>query len=296
MTDYGRPVEFGVFPAPNADDYRQTSELARVADELGLDVIGVQDHPYQRRFLDTFSLLAALAVQTRRIRLFPDVANLPLRPPAMLAKAASSIDILSGGRFELGLGAGSFWDAIVAMGGQRRAPREAVDALEEAITVLRLCWSGDRGLQFDGEHYTLRGVHSGPVPAHPIGIWLGAIGPRMLRLTGRTADGWVPSSPYLPPPKLAAAHAQIDDAAAVAGRDPAAIRRVYNVSGLITDGPTEGFLHGPASQWIEELTGLVVEHGMDTFVFWPDTDPDTQVRAFAELTEQVRQQVARARR
>lgn len=296
MTDYGRPVELGIFPSPNADDYRQVVDVARTADDLGLDLIGVQDHPYQRRFLDTFSLLAALAVQTRRIRLFPDVANLPLRPPAMLAKAAASIDIMSGGRFELGLGAGAFWDAIWGMGGPRREPREAVDALEEAIAVLRLYWSGDRSLQYDGEHYALRGVHSGPLPAHPIGIWLGAVGPRMLRLTGRAADGWVPSSSYLPPAKLAAAHAQIDEAAAGAGRDPAAIRRVYNVSGRITDGRTEGFLHGPASQWIEELTGLAVEHGMDTFIFWPDDAPETQVQAFAGLAGEFRAEVARARR
>ena len=296
MTDYGRPVEFGVFPVPTAADYPQLVELARAADDWGLDLIGIQDHPYQRRFLDTFSLLAALAVQTRRIRLFPDVANLPLRSPAMIAKAAASIDVMSGGRFELGLGAGAFWDAVEAMGGPRRTPREAVDALDEAIAVLRLCWSGERGLRYDGEHYTLGGIHSGPLPAHPIGIWLGAIGPRMLRLTGRAADGWVPSSTYLPPGQLAARHAQIDDAAAQAGRDPAAIRRVYNVAGRITDGPAEGFLRGPASHWVEELTRLVTEHGMDTFVFWPDDAPETQLRAFAELTDEVRQQVARARR
>jgi alkanesulfonate monooxygenase SsuD/methylene tetrahydromethanopterin reductase-like flavin-dependent oxidoreductase (luciferase family) len=295
MTDYGRPVEFGYFPIPNADDYPQLVALARSADELGIDLIGVQDHPYQRRFLDTFSLLAALAVQTKRIRLFPDVANLPLRPPAVLAKAAASIDLMSGGRFELGMGAGAFWDAVWAMGGPRREPRQAVDALEEAIAVVRMLWSGDRGLRYDGDHYALRGVHSGPVPAHRIGIWLGAVGPRMLRLTGRVADGWVPSSSHLPPEQLASRHALIDDAAVEAARDPADVRRLYNVSGRITDGPTEGLLRGPASQWIEELTRLVVEEGMDTFVFWPDGPPEAQLRAFAELADDVRNEVAKAR-
>jgi alkanesulfonate monooxygenase SsuD/methylene tetrahydromethanopterin reductase-like flavin-dependent oxidoreductase (luciferase family) len=295
VTDYGRPVEFGYFPIPNADDYPQLVALARSADELGIDLIGVQDHPYQRRFLDTFSLLAALAVQTKRIRLFPDVANLPLRPPAVLAKAAASIDLMSGGRFELGMGAGAFWDAVWAMGGPRREPRQAVDALEEAIAVVRMLWSGDRGLRYDGDHYALRGVHSGPVPAHRIGIWLGAVGPRMLRLTGRVADGWVPSSSHLPPEQLASRHALIDDAAVEAGRDPADVRRLYNLSGRITDGPTEGLLRGPASQWIEELTRLVVEEGMDTFVFWPDGPPEAQLRAFAELADDVRNEVAKAR-
>lgn len=295
MTDYGRPVEFGFFPTPLADDYPQVVALARAADGLGIDLIGIQDHPYQRRFLDTMSLLTALAVQTQRIRLFPDVACLPLRPPAVLAKTAATIDLLSGGRFELGLGAGAFWDAIRGMGGPGRTPGAAVAALEEAIAVLRLLWSGERGVQYDGDHYALRGVHSGPLPAHPIGIWLGVTGPRMLRLTGRLADGWVPSAPYVPPEQLAGKHAQIDQAAAEAGRDPAEIRRVYNVAGSISDGPTEGFLHGPASHWISELTRLAVEGGMDTFVFWPDDSPDGQLRAFAEIAGEVRREVAGAR-
>jgi alkanesulfonate monooxygenase SsuD/methylene tetrahydromethanopterin reductase-like flavin-dependent oxidoreductase (luciferase family) len=137
---------------------------------------------------------AVLAAKTERIRLVPAVANLPLRPPAMLAKAAASLDLLGGARVELGLGAGAFWDAIVAMGGQRRSGREAVDALGEAIEVIRLMWSGQRSVRFSGRHYRIKGVHPGPRPAHPIGIWLGAYGPRMLALTGTKADGCCPHS------------------------------------------------------------------------------------------------------
>src|SRR5207249_1931242 len=155
------------------------------ADRAGLDLVGIQDHPYQRRFLETFSLLAFLAARTSRIRLFPDVANLPLRRPAVLAKAGATIDLLSGGRFELGLGAGAFWEAIGALGGPVRSPGESVEALEEAIAVIRAMWSGERSVSFDGSHYSLSGLHPGPAPAHPIGIWLGAYGPRMVRLTGR---------------------------------------------------------------------------------------------------------------
>jgi len=70
----------------------------------------------------TWTLLSMVAATTSRVGLFPDVANLPLRPPAVLAKAAASLDVLSGGRFELGLGAGGFWDAIEAFGGPRRSP------------------------------------------------------------------------------------------------------------------------------------------------------------------------------
>src|SRR5262245_31590913 len=132
MPDYGNELQFGVFITPDAADPQGVLVLARLADELGFDLIGIQDHPYQARFLDTWTLLATIAGQTRRVRLFPDVASLPLRPPAVLAKAAATLDLLSGGRFELGVGAGAFWEAIVAMGGPSRAPAEAVTALEEA--------------------------------------------------------------------------------------------------------------------------------------------------------------------
>jgi alkanesulfonate monooxygenase SsuD/methylene tetrahydromethanopterin reductase-like flavin-dependent oxidoreductase (luciferase family) len=282
MTDYGRGVEFGVFPAPDAGDYPVIVEMARIADETGIDLIGIQDHPYQRRFLDTFSLIADLAARTRRVRFFPDVANLPLRHPSVLAKMAATIDIMSGGRFELGLGAGSFWDAIEAMGGPRRSPGAAVDSLADAIDIIRLLWSGDRGLRFEGRHYQLKGVHSGPVPAHDIGIWVGAGGPRMLALIGRRADGWIPSSSWMKPERLPEMNERIDDAATGAGRTPSAIRRVYNVAGKITDGDRGGWLEGPASYWVDELTRLAVEYGMDAFVLWPEGDPTGQVRRFAE--------------
>jgi alkanesulfonate monooxygenase SsuD/methylene tetrahydromethanopterin reductase-like flavin-dependent oxidoreductase (luciferase family) len=114
---YGRPLEFGISLVPNRADLDLLRELAERADELGLDLVAIQDHPYQWRYLDTFSLIGDMLARTERIRFFPDVANLPLRLPAVLAKHATSLDVLSGGRFELGLGAGSFWDAIAAMGG-----------------------------------------------------------------------------------------------------------------------------------------------------------------------------------
>src|SRR5579864_8868055 len=138
---YGHPVRFGVFLIPQAADAQRLLELAALADELGFDLVGIQDHPYQRLFLDTWTLLTAIAVRTRRISVFPDVANLPLRPPAVLAKAAASLDLLTGGRVELGLGAGGAWDAIKAIGGPVRTPGESVSALEEAIQVIRLMWS-----------------------------------------------------------------------------------------------------------------------------------------------------------
>jgi alkanesulfonate monooxygenase SsuD/methylene tetrahydromethanopterin reductase-like flavin-dependent oxidoreductase (luciferase family) len=274
-------TRLGAFVVPDADGLEGVLAQVRAAEEGGLDLIGIQDHPYQRRFLDTFALLAFLAARTMRVRLFPDVANLPLRHPAMLAKSAASLDVLSGGRFELGLGAGSFWDAIAAMGGPRRTPKEAVDALIEAIAILRACWSGERSVSFAGEHYVVRGFRPGPPPAHDIGIWLGAYGPRMQRIVGRLADGWVPSVPRFPIEELASARARIDSAAEAAGRDPASIRRIANVNGVIADGPVTGYLKGPPAHWIEELARLRDEFGFDGFVLWSEGDMIEQIERFA---------------
>jgi alkanesulfonate monooxygenase SsuD/methylene tetrahydromethanopterin reductase-like flavin-dependent oxidoreductase (luciferase family) len=246
---------------PSAEDVDQTLALAQAADEAGLDYVAVQDHPYQRRFLDTWTLLSFLAARTERIRLLPDVANLPLRPPAVLAKSAASLDVLSGGRVELGLGAGAFWEAIGAMGGPVRSPKESVDALEEAIAVIRATWSGERSVDFDGKHYRLKGFKPGPPPAHDIGIWLGAYGPRMLRVTGRLADGWLPSIPRLPLDEVPARQEAIDEAARRAGRDPSHVKRVTNVGdGVLGDDP---------SSWADELARLSEQLRFEAFMVNP---------------------------
>ena len=280
-------IKFGYFLIPDANT--PLIALAQEAEQLGLDYIAIQDHPYQRRFVDTFTLLSMIAARTSRIGLFPDVANLPLRPPAVMAKAAASIDLLSGGRFELGLGAGGFWDAAHAYGGLRRSPSEALAALGEAIEVIRKVWSGERNLRFEGQHYYLRGAHSGPVPAHPIGIWLGVNGARALKLTGQVADGWVPSFRG-DLDRLADMTKQLEDAAAAAGRDPASIRRVLNVNGTITEGASNGMLQGPVNQWVDELTNLAITYDFDTFIFWGEGEG--QLQSFAEqVVPAVRAQV-----
>jgi alkanesulfonate monooxygenase SsuD/methylene tetrahydromethanopterin reductase-like flavin-dependent oxidoreductase (luciferase family) len=259
-------VEFGIFPVPNAEQADELLEHVLAAERAGLDLVGIQDHPYQRRFLDTWSLIPFLAARTEKIRFFPDVANLPLRPPAVMAKAAATIDLMSGGRFELGLGAGAFWEGIGAMGGPERSGKESVDALEEAIEIIRLMWSGDRTISYEGEHYSVDGLHPGPQPAHPIGIWLGAYGPRMMRVIGRLADGWIPSLPRMPVEEVPPRQQAIDDAARKAGRDPTSIRRIANLSGRITDGPVNGWLDGPPEHWVEELTRLVSDYGFDGLI------------------------------
>lgn len=293
-------LTFGVSLSPTTD-VAANRALARAADDGGLDLIGLQDHPYVPDYADTFVLAGDLLAHTRRISVFPDVANLPLRPPAMLAKSAAALDLVSDGRFELALGAGGYWDAITRLGVPRRSPAEANAALEEAITVLRGLWAaGGPPLRLAGEHYTVSGVRPGPAPAHPIEIWTGAQGPKALALTGRVADGWAaPIASYLPYEKWADANRLVDEAATAAGRDPRTVRRIAQIVGTITDAPgtprtDEGDdpVHGTAEQWTALLTRLGTEQPFTGFVFWPEDQTTDQVTAFArDVAPEVRRRL-----
>jgi alkanesulfonate monooxygenase SsuD/methylene tetrahydromethanopterin reductase-like flavin-dependent oxidoreductase (luciferase family) len=283
VTDYGQDLQFGTFLTPDAGAPDRVVELALLTETAGLDLATIQDHPYQARFLDAWALIATIAARTSTLRLTTNVTNLPLRPPFVLAKTVASLDLLSRGRIELGLGAGAFWDAVVAAGGPRRTPKEAVAALAEGIEIIRATWdTSRRSVRLDGEHYRAAGVHPGPAPAHDVEIWIGAIGPKMLALTGRVGDGWLPSQAYVPADQLAEKNSRIDDAALAAGREPAQIRRLYNVN--------------PSSDaaWAESLVELAVVHGVSTFIVAGD-DPRTVQEFGTEIAPAVRELVARER-
>jgi alkanesulfonate monooxygenase SsuD/methylene tetrahydromethanopterin reductase-like flavin-dependent oxidoreductase (luciferase family) len=298
MPDYGHALQFGTFLTPMSRDPGTPVRLAQFSERVGLDLVTFQDHPYQPAFLDTWTLLSWVAAKTERIALAPNVLNVPLRPPAVVARAAASLDLLSGGRLQLALGAGGFWDAIEAMGGRRLTPGQAVNALSEAIDVIRALWTtGDRTpLRVAGEVHHLNGAKRGPAPAHDIPIWIGALKPRMLRLVGTKADGWLPSLGYLKPGEFAGSSRIIDDAAVEAGRDPAAVRRLVNISGRFT-AEGGGFLEGPSRLWAEYLLPFALNHGVGTFILASD-DPATIERFAAEVAPHIREEVAveRARR
>lgn len=266
-------TSFGISVVPTAADYAQIVEDVLLAEREGLELVGIQDHPYQRRYLDTFALIADLLARTSRLRFFPDVASLPMRGPTMLAKAAASLDVMSGGRFELGIGAGAFWDAVAGMGGPRRSFPEAFDALEEAIPIIRGALDVGperRVVRGEGRHYPVPGYPPGPPPAHRVEIWVGAYKPRGLRLIGRMADGWVPSIGRIGMDALRESSALIDAAALAAGRDPATIRRVFNIAGAVTDGARgDNPFDGPSDRWVATLTEMAVALDVDAFVFWP---------------------------
>lgn len=295
MTDYGQELRFGSFLTPSAADPAAVVDLAQTSERVGLDLVTVQDHPYQPRFLDTWTLLSWIAARTETVTVVPNVANLPLRGPVILARSAASLDRLSGGRVELGLGSGAFWEAVSANGGPQRSPGEAVDALVEAIEVIRALWSEEKGAaRVDGRYYRLSGAKRGPFPAHDLGIWLGAYGKRMLGVTGRYADGWMPSSFAVGPEKLAAMSERVDEAAHEAGRDPATIRRLYNISGTFAENADGSFLHGPPEVWAQQLAELTLRCGTSIFVFGGDERTDLE-RFAGEVASRVRELVAAER-
>src|SRR6478609_6689357 len=281
MPDYRQSLEFGAFLTPRNTPATEPVEHAVLCEQLGYDLVTFQDHPYQPRFLDSWTLLTWVAARTDRVRVSGNVLNLPLRQPAVLARAAASLDLLSGGRFDLALGAGAFWAAIEAMGEPRRTPGEAVQALTEAIEIIRGIWAADdrSALRVPGKFHHVAGAKRGPAPSRAIPIVLGAYGPRMLRTVGRLADGWLPSLDNLPPDGLARGNELIDGAATAAGRDPRAIRRWLNL---------------PASVTAPQLTELALTDGISTFVL--SSDDETTLRAFAaEIVPEVRAAVAAAR-
>jgi len=202
VNDYGAPLQFGSFITPAADDPLGVVALAVASETAGLDLVCFQDDPYRRAFLDAWTLMSFVAARTDRIQISANVHNLPLRPPAVLARAAASLDLLSAGRFALALGAGAFWDAVVAMGGERRSPgARASDS--RLARCLRAADAADR--------------------RNP--------GRRMAAVDG----------PARSLSAITTGNARIDDEAANAGRDPAAIRRADGAGRTATRGRRKGY-------------------------------------------------------
>jgi alkanesulfonate monooxygenase SsuD/methylene tetrahydromethanopterin reductase-like flavin-dependent oxidoreductase (luciferase family) len=268
-----------------------------VAESAGLDLVGVQDHPYVPSYIDAFTLIADLAARTTSVSFFPDVTNLPLRPVPMLARQASALSLLSGGRFHLGLGAGGHWDAIVRLGAPRQTRSQALQAQAEAVVLLRALWESERPVTMSGTTYSVRGLRGQKPNERGIEIWLGAQGPRSLALTGQVADGWAAPIPsYLPYEKWTESNDLIDRAARDSGRQPADIRRIAQPVGAISptsqhgkwlaegDDPIRADVRG----WADALLRLHEESRFTGFVFWPEDQSEAQILRFASVADQVR--------
>jgi alkanesulfonate monooxygenase SsuD/methylene tetrahydromethanopterin reductase-like flavin-dependent oxidoreductase (luciferase family) len=202
---------------------------ARRAEELGFDLVSASDHLHGRQpTFEPWTMLSWVAAATSRVLVATRVLGVPYRHPAVVAKMAESFDRLSGGRLVLGLGGGAVDEEFRAFGLGVRSPRDKVDGLEEAIRIARGMWSRP-AFSFEGRLYHADGAELEPKPAHRIPIWLGTYGDRALALTGRLADGWIPSLAYAPPERVTELRRRVLAAAAAAGRDPATVTCAYNV-------------------------------------------------------------------
>ncbi|UGT40767.1 LLM class flavin-dependent oxidoreductase [Nocardia yamanashiensis] len=281
-------ARFGISIPPVAAALPDVLDMTRAAEDEGLDLVAIQDHPYNAEFADTFAVIGACLAATSRISVYPGVANLPLRTPAMLGKQAATFDLLSNGRFELGIGSGAFESGVVAMGGPARKGRAALLALAEGIAIIRAEWRTGQLVSVQGTEYTVQGIEGGPAPAHRIGIWVGAMGPHALDLIGSAADGWVAPLPnWMPWEEWRPANLRIDAAARAVGRDPRSITRLAALPGAISDRalhphPTGSDpIHGSPDEWASIIEGLARNVGFDTFVYWPPGFDVDQVQRFA---------------
>ncbi|HEY7488629.1 MAG TPA: LLM class flavin-dependent oxidoreductase [Streptosporangiaceae bacterium] len=264
--------------APGADPVGD----ARQAEELGFDFVSTSDHPCGTNpTYETWTLLSWLAAGTSRIRIASRVLGVPYRPPAMVAKMAESLDRLSGGRLILGLGGGYSDEEFRAFGLGVPSPRDKVDGMEEAILIARGLWSKP-GFTFEGRLYRTESADLEPKPGRHIPIWLGTYGRRALAVTGRLADGWIPSLGFAPPSAAAAMREHLLAAATAAGRDPAEITCAYNVTvqvGADNDDPT--VISGPSDAVAERLTDLT-RLGFTAFNVMPvEPNPREQVERLA---------------
>lgn len=252
-----RLIEFGLSIPVSALAGSDPVAAAIRAEALGFDFVSASDHPEgTTASFEVWTMLCFIAAATSRIKVATRVLGAPYRSPAVVAKMAESLSRLSGGRLILGLGAGSADDEHRAFGLGVRTAKEKTDGLEEAVTVIRGLWT-QTDFTFDGRVYQTDVANLEPKPVHPIPIWLGTFAPRALAVTGRLADGWIPSHGYMPDDELPKMRQRVLTAARRAGRDPAEIRCVYNIAvHLGGDLPEEpDVLSETADKLVERLLG-----------------------------------------
>ena len=259
---------FGVNVPASAGPGADPVGVAQAAERLGYDFVSTADHPCGHDpSYETATLLTWIAARTSRIKIASRVLGVPFRRPAMVAKLAASLDLLSGSRFILGLGAGYVDEEIAALGGPALSPGEKIDGLTEAIQVIRGAWTQSGYTQHGGQ-YSVQDLEMEPKPSRPVPIWLGTFGPRALAVTGHLADGWIPSLGYMPTEESPAMRARIDAAAEAAGRDPAQIRSILNLNIRIDPAdPQPDMITGSVKQVVSQLQDLVTRYGFTGFNF-----------------------------
>jgi probable F420-dependent oxidoreductase len=253
-----RAIQFGVniSTTPGAGD---PVAAAQHAEAVGFDFVSASDHLHgEDPTYEPWTTLSWIAAVTSRIRVATRVLAVPYRHPAVVAKMAETLDRLSRGRLILGMGGGYSDEEFGAFGLGTRSPGEKVRGLEEALAITRGLWT-EESFSLHGRLYRVGEARLEPKPEHRIPIWLGTYGPRALALTGRLADGWIPTLEVAPPDQVPAMRDRVLSAARQAGRDPEEITCVYNVDVRVDEraelSPT--VVSGSSEQVAERLLELV---------------------------------------
>jgi alkanesulfonate monooxygenase SsuD/methylene tetrahydromethanopterin reductase-like flavin-dependent oxidoreductase (luciferase family) len=281
----GRRVDlrFGLNVSTSAAAEADPVSDARRAEDLGFDFVSASDHPHgEHPTNETWTMLSWIAATTSRIQVATRVLGVPNRHPAVTAKMAETLDRLSGGRLILGLGGGASDEEIRALGLGDRSPRDKVDGLEEAIRIIRGMWS-ERSFTFEGRLYGTEGARLEPKPGRRIPIWLGTFGDRALDLTGRLADGWIPSLELAPPERAVAMRERVLAGARASGRDPEQITCAYNIEVRVDErADSRPFVvSGSPDAVAEQLLGFV-KMGFTALNFMPvGAGPDEQAERLA---------------
>jgi hypothetical protein len=266
--NYGHPLTFGVSLTPSAEQPSAAVEFAHLAERLGFDAVLLRDTA--ENTLDVWTTLSWIAGSTERIGLIAQLTSSPSAFPTVLAGAAASLDLLSGGRLTLALAPDTSTDEA--------APIEAVD---ETLDILRQMWAvADRGtLRYSGDVYRVGGAQRGPAPAHDVQILVGGTTPEVIRLAATSSDGWFAQLDGSWEQQFSASMALLTETASAAGRDPREIRRVVSIRGDFLP-QRDGFLRGTPNDWVNDLLPVVLELGVDTLLL--ESDDATVLSTFAE--------------
>lgn len=249
---------------------------ARAAEDAGYDGVATGEHLFfHGPVANGFITLAAAAGATSRIRLLSSLTLLPLYPAALAAKLAATLDQVSGGRFDMGVGVGGEHPPEFVAAGVEVTQRGA--RADEALDVMKRLWSGER-VDFDGRFTTVPGLTLEPGPVQPGGppLWLGGRRPAAIRRAGRFADVWMP---YMySPEQVATSLAEVRAAAEAAGRDPAHIRGAVFCWGNVdhdADVARREVIEGVSAVYQQDFTKLA-----DRYLLHGDPD-----RVVARATE-----------
>ena len=291
MTRSSNPVRFGI--NPRGLDYPSVVSVTRAAEAAGFETIAFSDRPPENN-LEAWTLATAVACATERIIVTHSTLNVPYRNPALVAKMAASLDVVTGGgRVLLTIGAGGQESHATSYGMRFGAPGERVDALIDAIHIMRGMWS-EESFSYEGKFHSVDGATLQPKPVNgPLPVFIGAVGPRMLRLAGSLADGWIKNGGWPASPEAyAELQEQVERGAEAAGRDPGTLRRVVNCTAYVgSEDPAtvmpstfgaSGGLMGTAEQ-VLEIIERHREAGVDAFqVQFQNDIAHEQIPAFGE--------------